>query len=70
MVQKEGFFMDMENKLMEMDFSKFSKVKDTLKAGLLQRFEEELSLEDLDSVVAARGDRRPCKYDEYKGLDN
>lgn len=40
---------------MEMDFSKFSKVQDSLKESLLARFEERqlLSDETLDEVVAA-----------------
>lgn len=57
--------VNVEIKLEAMDFSRFSKVKDSLKARLMDRFEDrsmntgissiitELSDDDLDMVVAA-----------------
>lgn len=48
--------MTVENKLAEMDFSQFSKVKDSLLMRLKLRrraLNEEMSLEDLDMVAAA-----------------
>ena len=47
--------MMVEDKLAAMDFSKFSNVKDSLKEQLLQRMEDELSMDELDMVAAARG---------------
>lgn len=57
-----------EDKLMELDFSRFSKVRDSLKTELLQRFDEELSMEELDSVAAARGGQRSGRDGEYHHL--
>ena len=45
--------MDVEKALYEMDFSRFSKRKETLKAELMERFQEELNIEERDYVVAA-----------------
>ena len=59
-----------EDKLIELDFSRFSKVRDSLKTELLQRFDEELSMEELDSVAAARGGQRPDRDGEYHHLRN
>lgn len=68
--------IDAEMKLETMDFSRFSKVKDSLKARLMDRFEDrsmnsissiitELSDDDLDMVVAA-GTGMPKKDDDPK----
>ncbi len=45
--------MDMEMKLAAMDFSRFSKVKESLHGKLLREMRSELSFEDLDQVAAA-----------------
>ena len=45
--------MDVEKALYETDFSRLSKRKETLKAELMERFQEELNIEELDHVVAA-----------------
>lgn len=46
--------MTVEEKLMEVDFSKFSKVKETLLARILRNYEADLmSDEELDEVAAA-----------------
>ncbi len=45
--------MDVEMKLSAMDFSRFSKVRGSLKARLMSQYRTELSMEDLDMVAAA-----------------
>lgn len=46
--------MKLEEKLMEIDFSKFSKVKDSLLQEILKRRESEMmDMEELDYVAAA-----------------
>lgn len=69
--------VNVEIKLEAVDFSRFSKVKDSLKARLMDRFEDrsmntgissiitELSDDDLDMVVAA-GTGMPKKDDDPK----
>lgn len=53
MLVHDDKWTDIEQQLMQMDFSSKSKVKDSLKERLLARMEGSLSLEELDSVVAA-----------------
>lgn len=45
--------MDVERKLEMMDFSKMSKVRDSLKNKLLGEYRNELSMDELDLVAAA-----------------
>lgn len=53
--------MNVEKCLMDINFSRFSNVKDSLKQRLVQDLENELSLNELDMVAAARGTTyNPC----------
>ncbi len=57
--------MKLEEKLMEIDFSRFSKVKDSLLQNILQHRESEvMDMEELDYVAAA-GNPNVKKFD-YK----
>lgn len=47
--------MNVERNLANINFSRFSNVKDSLKQELVQELENELSLNELDMVAAARG---------------
>jgi len=51
--KKEGAVMDVEKALANMDFSRFSKKRVSLKARLMEEFQEELSLDELGYVAAA-----------------
>ena len=53
--------MNVEKCLMNINFSRFSNVKDSLKQQLVKDLENELSLNELDMVAAARGTAyNPC----------
>lgn len=45
--------IDIEQQLMQVDFSSNSKIKDSLKEKLLARMSDELSLDELDLAAAA-----------------
>lgn len=53
--------MNIERELQETDFSRFSKVKDSLKAHLhdIRQQKRELSWEELDDLAAAGGQNPP-----------
>ena len=51
--RKEGNKMNVEMKLNAIDFSRFSKVRGSLKTRLMSQYKTELSLDDLDLVAAA-----------------
>ena len=51
--KKEGAVMDVEKALANMDFSRFSKKRASLKVRLMEEFQEELSMDDLGYVAAA-----------------
>lgn len=53
MLAHDNKWTEIEQQLTKMDFSSKSKVRDSLKERLLARMEGSLSLEELDSVVAA-----------------
>ncbi|MBQ7198054.1 MAG: hypothetical protein IJS29_02205 [Selenomonadaceae bacterium] len=56
--------MKLEEKLMAIDFSKFSKVKDSLLQEILQRRQSEImDMEELDYVAAA-GNPNVKKFDD------
>ena len=68
--------MTVEERLSKIDFSRFSKVKDSLllqlklrRRAIIEEQNEEMSLEDLDYVAAAGKSEIPAKYkinDEIK----
>lgn len=60
--------MTTEEKLMDIDFSKFSNVKDSLLLRLKLRrraINEEMSLEELGEVAAAGTTLKPCDLKKY-----
>ena len=54
--------MTVEEKLTEMDFSKFSKVKESLLEKILKNYDAELMTEDELDEVAAAGNQLIKKY--------
>lgn len=61
--------MRIEHELQEIDFSQFSKVKDSLKAHLhdLRDKKRELSWDELDNLAAAGGQHPNQPPDLFKG---